>query len=304
MTNAGELLRTVGLAVGGTIRWGDRVPSPAPGVYVVATPEPMTEPPIDTTTLRAWVDRLPAMRVDGRVPTVESLHARLREFWIPGETVVYIGLAGTSLATRVGHFYRTPLGDRAPHAGGHWLKTLDGLDDFTITWAETTTPDEHEDALLRAFADALPGPVAARLPAGPVLPFANLETGGKVRKAHGITGSRVAKVLNRSASLTTRVARSPKASIGAPTGTKATLTDINAAIQRLACNQPDHRVTAVEAAAELDRLNLLRDSRTRPGKPLRDLLRNGAIDHAYQEAGRFWFIDCAPDCWIAHAGIR
>ena len=41
MTNATELLRIVGLAVGGTIRWGDRVPSPGAGVYIVETPEPM-----------------------------------------------------------------------------------------------------------------------------------------------------------------------------------------------------------------------------------------------------------------------
>ena len=92
--------------------------------------------------------------------------------------------------------------------------------------------------------------------------------------------------------MTTHVARAPKASVSAPAGTGAKLIDINAAIQHLACNHPDQRVTAVEAAAELDRLNLLRDSPARPGKPLRDLLRKGAIDLAYQEGGRFWFIDC------------
>lgn len=74
---------------------------------------------------------------------------------------------------------------------------------------------------------------------------------------------------------------------------RADVAEINAAIQRLACAHPDGRVTAVEAGAELDRLGLLRDSATRRGKPLRDLLREGAIEHAYQEAGRYWFIDCA-----------
>lgn len=34
-------------------------------------------------------------------------------------------------------------------------------------------------------------------------------------------------------------------------------------------------------------------SRTRPGKPLRDLLRAGAIENANQDGGRFWFIRCA-----------
>jgi hypothetical protein len=39
---------------------------------------------------------------------------------------------------------------------------------------------------------------------------------------------------------------------------------------------------------------LLRDSPTRRGKPLRDLLRAGSIDHALQDDGRWWFIECAP----------
>jgi hypothetical protein len=75
--------------------------------------------------------------------------------------------------------------------------------------------------------------------------------------------------------------------------TKAQIEQINRTIQQFACHQPDRRSTAVEVAAELDRAGLLRDSPTRRGKPLRDLLRAGSIAHAYQEGGRFWFIDCA-----------
>lgn len=288
-----DLLRTVGLSVAGTVRWGEPVPSPVPGVYIVSMPEPMADAPIDAQALRAWIDRLPGMRVDGATPTVASLEARLRSFWIAETSVVYIGLAGRSTATRVQQFYRTPLGDRAPHAGGHWLKTLVGLDTFLVTWAASVAPDDDEDALLRAFADALPKAASARLPAGPILPFANLETGGKVRKAHGISGSRDPR--------TTRL-RDPAASVIRPkpltapvrsrSTSNASLAEINAAIQRFACAQPDRRVTAVEAGAELDRLGLLRDSATRPGKPLRELLRAGGIDHAYQEGGRSWYIEC------------
>jgi hypothetical protein len=51
-------------------------------------------------------------------------------------------------------------------------------------------------------------------------------------------------------------------------------------------------VAAVEAARWLDDAGLLRDSRSRPGKPLRDLLRSGVIKHARQD-GRFWYIDKA-----------
>ena len=47
--------------------------------------------------------------------------------------------------------------------------------------------------------------------------------------------------------------------------------------------------TAVEAAAILDRLGILKDSSSRPGLPLRKLLRAGELPHAYQ-IGVFWHI--------------
>ena len=53
MTSAEHLLRDVGLAVGGTVQWGEPVPSPAPGVYIVSTPDPLADAPIDAATLRA-----------------------------------------------------------------------------------------------------------------------------------------------------------------------------------------------------------------------------------------------------------
>lgn len=42
----------------------------------------------------------------------------------------------------------------------------------------------------------------------------------------------------------------------------------------------------VEAAELLERNNLLSDSKDRPGKPLRDLLRKGKLPHAYQVGGK------------------
>jgi len=227
---------------------------------------------------------------DGQAATVENLRARLDSFWIPGETVVYIGKATRSLATRIGQYYRTPLGDRAPHAGGHWIKTLSILDDLRVTWAEAEDPSTSEDDLLRAFAELVSKEAAANLPAGPILPFANLEIAGGVRKAHGISAS-------RTSTTTPRMRDAPVAAVArtALVGSRSrpNIDAINAAIQQLACGYDENRVTAVEAAAELERLGLLRDSPSRRGKPLRDLLRAGAIEHAYQEGGRLWFVGCA-----------
>lgn len=84
-----DLLQTVGHRVGGTVRWGERIPSPSPGVYIVSTPEPMADAPIDIDALQAWIDRLPGMTVDGATATVETLAARLRSFWIPETSIVY-----------------------------------------------------------------------------------------------------------------------------------------------------------------------------------------------------------------------
>ncbi|NLN94686.1 MAG: hypothetical protein GX128_00720 [Bacteroidales bacterium] len=51
----------------------------------------------------------------------------------------------------------------------------------------------------------------------------------------------------------------------------------------------DSYITAVDAAAILDRKGILKDSESRPGKPLRDILRRGLIPHAYQD-GVYWRI--------------
>lgn len=45
-------------------------------------------------------------------------------------------------------------------------------------------------------------------------------------------------------------------------------------------------ITPIEANAVLAKAGLLQDSRDRPGKPLRDLLRKGNLPHAYQVGGK------------------
>jgi hypothetical protein len=73
---------------------------------------------------------------------------------------------------------------------------------------------------------------------------------------------------------------------------EAEIVQINLAIQRFVCRRPDRRATAVDAAAELDRLALLRD-RSDAARQATSRPTSGSIGHAYQEGGRFWFIDCA-----------
>lgn len=279
MGTAASLFQLARLTAQGPVRWGEAIPSRRPGVYVVEAPAPSMFAPFSMPVIEAWVDRVPGIRVDGAPTDAKALRKRLDEFWIPSETVVYIGRAGTDVGGRVRAFYRTPLGDPRPHAGGHWLTTLRDLDQFRVWWAETDDPVDGEASLLWAFAEQH---------AVGFLPFANRQDATGDRKDHGITRSTLPRSPGPAGIGASRVA----ARRGPPARTSS-FSAINAAVQRLACADPRGEVTAVEAAAELDRLGLLRDSADRPGLPLRRLLREGRLEHTRQDGGRWWFIECA-----------
>ena len=174
----------------GPATWGTPVRSNRPGVYLVELPSPPAAAPIDIAVVGSWLERVPTLTLDGRRPTGRELAARLHALWLPDQPILYVGTSSASIGARVAAFHRTPLGDRKPYAGGHWLKTLRGLDQLRVWWAETDAPEEYEDALLAAFAAGIPAEVAAKLhdPAV-VLPFANLQTVEGTRKDHGLRGS-------------------------------------------------------------------------------------------------------------------
>jgi len=190
---AAELLKTVGLLADGPVRWGAQVRSRQPGLFIVEFPEPLAHAPVDASICGQWVERVPTLRLDGERPDGRQLARRLAGFWIPSQTVVYIGTTAKALGPRVGALYATDLGSRRPHSGGHWLKTLRGLDQARIWWAETDAVEEYEDALLAAFSAAVPpAEVVALHDPSVVLPFANLESPTGTRRHHGITGSLLA----------------------------------------------------------------------------------------------------------------
>ena len=193
-----ELLMAVGLELVGSVRWGSRVPAPFPGVYLVAldaAPDTCTatlaEAPINDQRVAELLRVRPELRLDGSRPTVAALGKRLAGCWLPDETVLYIGLAGTSLQRRVGQYYTTPLGARRPHAGGWFLKTLSNLDELAIHYATAADPAAAERDLLKAFIESIDGAAGNGLhDSSCPYPFANLVGPSGVRKAHGITGAR------------------------------------------------------------------------------------------------------------------
>jgi hypothetical protein len=65
---------------------------------------------------------------------------------------------------------------------------------------------------------------------------------------------------------------------------------VNALIQQRMLSLGLAETTAVDAAGWLDKAGVLGDSPTRPGLPLRKLLRDGLIEHAFQLPNKRWYI--------------
>jgi len=184
---ATDLLSALDLMLDGPAVWGAPVRSPRPGVFVVELPEPIAEPPIDPTVLRQWLERVPTLTVDGDTPTPRDLALRLGAYWLPGETVLYIGSTARSLGGRVAALVATELGDRRPFGSAYRLRTLRDVARLRVWWAETDAPEEYADALMTAFAGGVDPASVARLPdSALVLPFANVEAPDGRREEHGL----------------------------------------------------------------------------------------------------------------------
>lgn len=193
---AANLLRTVGLLADGPIVWGRPIPARGPGVFVVELPAPLPAAPLELTRIGKWVETVETLTLDGHRPTSREVAARLASFWLPSQTVLYVGASVTSMAARLTAMTKTPLGERRPSAAGHWLHTLRSLNAARVWWTPTTAVEEYEDALLTAFAEGVPPADIERLVERDViLPFANLRRPTGERRATGLTGSLLADPL-------------------------------------------------------------------------------------------------------------
>ena len=192
-----NLCASAELTLAGVVSWGEKPSLDGAGVYLVSTSEdpdakPMTDQPlISQSAVQELLATRPELHLDGSRPTAEQLVARLVSMWVPAESVLYVGLAGTSVCRRVCAYFRTPLGARSPHAGGWPLKTLATLPSLYVHYARAHDPAEAEERLVSAFVDAVGVDAAASTtdPSLP-LPFANLRSPQGRAKRHGITGAR------------------------------------------------------------------------------------------------------------------
>ncbi len=166
-------------------------------MFVVELTAPRPRAPIELTRVGKWIERVPGLMLDGERPASRALSARLASFWLPSQTVLYVGVSTASVGARVAAMQRTELGDRRPYAGGHWLHALDGdvVASLRVWWTETGATEEYEDALLATFAEDVPAEDLAALPdRSVVLPFANLRRPTGERRASGLAGSLLPEV--------------------------------------------------------------------------------------------------------------
>jgi transcription elongation factor GreA len=174
--NGHDLLRALELPIEGPILWGRPVASSGPGVFIVELPAPQPKVSIDPAAIRQWLDRAPDLRLDGKRPTVAELQTRLASFWLPDQVILYIGSSPKSVGARLSAIYKTPLGERRPHAAGYWLKTLHLLSRTRIWWSPTEEGELWEDALIDSFVKGVGK-----------LPYALLVTPSGEQRAHGLT---------------------------------------------------------------------------------------------------------------------
>jgi transcription elongation factor GreA len=192
---AAALLREVGLLADGPVVWGRPAPARGSGVFVVELTSPLPRAPIELSRVGKWIERVPTLTLDGERPTSRALAARLASFWLPSQTVLYIGVSSASVGARIAAMQKTALGDRRPFSGGYWLHALKGdvLASLRVWWAATDATEEYVDALLGAFVRGIPADEVAALPDRTVvLPFANLRLPTGERRTTGVAGSLLA----------------------------------------------------------------------------------------------------------------
>jgi hypothetical protein len=118
-----DLFSSAGLELSCPPPWRTSIPERQPGIYVVVTGEGLID--------------------------VSYLPPGEHDFWIPGQSIVYIGCTKRPLRRRLNEFYRHQYGNASPHRGGEALKLLTCK--LSVYWARSDDPHHSEHVLIEAF---------------------------------------------------------------------------------------------------------------------------------------------------------
>ncbi len=132
----------------------DRIPA-MPGVYLVLR---------DCASYPEFLKVGTGGHFKGKDPNVPI--ARLKDEWVEGAVIVYVGQSGRTLKKRIDELIRFGQGDPVGHRGGRLIWQLPGADRLLVCWKEIADddPKQFENALIEAFKSAY----------GNRRPFANL----------------------------------------------------------------------------------------------------------------------------------
>lgn len=117
----------------------------APGVYLIIRRS--TEPPVFLEKgTGGWFKG-----IDPNVPV-----SALRDKWVEGTEIMYIGKAGTSLRKRLRHYMRFGIGIDAPHKGGRHIWQLADNRELRVCWhvlPSAVDPEMVEMLMIEKFKD-------------------------------------------------------------------------------------------------------------------------------------------------------
>lgn len=92
-TSVEQIFSEVNVKIQGQLKLGTNFTDINAGVYVVAARQTSIIPDFDRIILKLWIDKLSMFLIDGKSPTMELLKERFLEFWLSGETILYVGKA-------------------------------------------------------------------------------------------------------------------------------------------------------------------------------------------------------------------
>jgi len=188
-------LKILGFKLEGSLRWGEKIPCKKQGIYIVLTPnKKATNLIFNRGAINLWIKKVANMEVGTEKPTFENLSTELKRFWFNNEIILYVGQTSQPIRTRVNQYYKTEIGERKPHSGGYWIKTLAFLNDCLVFWKACDHPKEIETKILTFFHHQFSDKNISK--ENLIIPFANLEIhlqnkNQKIRKNHILKKARI-----------------------------------------------------------------------------------------------------------------
>lgn len=193
-TSIENVEKKLNLKYEGCHQWGSSFINSENGIYIISQskdkgflPKANLEISFNANQMDAWLRNAPNILLHGLKPNIQDLKRQLKGFWLPDESILYIGKAEKqTLSERICQFYNHKVGKKSPHKGGYWLKLLSNLNELHVHLYSTKDSHKVEEELLKFFiANVSEKSRKNLIDREFCLPFANLQLRSRVIKNHG-----------------------------------------------------------------------------------------------------------------------